>query len=299
MIVLNNMLNIKFSLIILFTSLLLVQCKEAYKVEADLATDEELTKQLAKLPDSLFTGDHKSLFYAANQATYYGRNRMGNKVAMYALSKMDSVTGEILHHFSVQNTKNGNYILAIDALEKAVVKDPDINGYYGWLLLYYYRDYERALQHLESYDSLTPNFSDAPVGEDINYLKGLAYAGLDRHEEALVKFDKYINEITSVNGEDWVDVYAFVNKGLSLAALTQFENAISAYDKAILNYPKCTEAYFHKAMANQKLGNLSEAKKLANLALDLAKVGYKHTDVYVALPDEVYQGQIEEFLAEL
>jgi len=293
------MFNPKLTFLILTASLLLVQCKEPYKVEVDLATDEELVEQLDNLPDSLLTGDHKNLFYAAMQATYYGRNHMGNKVAQYALSKMDSVTGEILHHYSVQNTKNGNYILAIDALEKAVAKDPDLNGYYGWVLLYYYRDYERALQHLESYDSLTPNFSDAPVGEDINYLKGLGYAGLGQHEEALVKFDKYINEITSINGEDWVDVYAFVNKGLSLAALGQFEKAISAYDKAILYYPKCTEAYFHKAVSYQKLGNQTEAKMLANQALDLAKAGYKHTDVYVALSDEVYQVQIEEFLTSL
>lgn len=107
---------------------------------------------------------------------YYGNNERGNEIIKYAMTKADSLSDGDYHAISVQNTKNGNYDIAINALEKGMDINPrELGGYYGWILLYYYRDYERALKVLNEYDAFTPNFSDAPSGEDIHYLKGLAY----------------------------------------------------------------------------------------------------------------------------
>jgi len=66
--------------------------------------------------------------------------------------KVEEVSAEDYHSLSVQNTKNGNYSIAIAALEKAMELDPkEISPYYGWVLLYYYRDYEKSLKILEQY----------------------------------------------------------------------------------------------------------------------------------------------------
>ena len=84
------------------------------------------------------------------QDMYYGNNERGNEIISYAISKIDQPSAELYHSVSVQNTKNGNYSIAIDFLEKAMAINPqEVSRYYGWLLLYYYRDYEKALAVLE------------------------------------------------------------------------------------------------------------------------------------------------------
>ncbi|MBL4668103.1 MAG: hypothetical protein JKY30_02420 [Flavobacteriales bacterium] len=154
------------------------------------------------------------------QNIYYGKNDRGNALMTYALSKRKEVSAEDYHSLSVQNTKNGNYSIAIAALEKAMELDPkEISPYYGWVLLYYYRDYEKSLKILEQYDAYTPNFSDAPMGEDIHYLKGLAHMQLEHYQIAIDEFNIYITNLASTHGEDFVDVYTFVQKGRCLSKL--------------------------------------------------------------------------------
>jgi tetratricopeptide (TPR) repeat protein len=100
----------------------------------------------------------KNLLSTGQYAVYVGDDKIGNELMHDAILKLDTLKGEDYRTLSVQNTKNGNYVVAIDALEKAVKLDSTINGYYGWVLLYYYHDYAKALRHLEKYDALTPTF---------------------------------------------------------------------------------------------------------------------------------------------
>ena len=76
----------------------------------------------------------------------YGNNERGNAIIEFSLSKIKNPGENVYHAISVQNTKNGNYDIAITALEKAYVISPnDFGAYYGWVLLYYYHDYKKAL----------------------------------------------------------------------------------------------------------------------------------------------------------
>ena len=210
------------------------------------------------------------LFSIGRQNNYYGRDDKGNALIKYALSKRENITAEDYHEWSVQNTKNGNYAIAIDKLEKAMELNPkEVSPYYGWVLLYYYRDYKKALTVLEQCDAFTPNFSDAPMGEDIHYLKGLCYMQMNNYQKANAEFDNYINNLTSTHGEDFVDVYTFVQKGRCLTELKHFEEAIESYNKAIKHYKNCTEAYYFKGLTQLKNNQKELACKNFNIALDL------------------------------
>ena len=226
---------------------------------------------------------------------YYGHNERGNQIMNYALSKINKPDGEIYHARSVQNTKNGNYNLAISDLEKSYEMNPEkASAYYGWVLLYYYHDYDKALEILNVHDAFTPNFPDAPMGEDIHYLKGLAHMQLHQYKEAISEFDFYITYIDSTSDEAYVDVYTFVQKGRCLTQLGQLTAAENSYRKALKYYDKCTEAYYYLGLTQIKMNQSDSACVNFSKALNLIKKGYKSSDTYVEYFHEVYKGQIEE-----
>ncbi|PCI93399.1 MAG: hypothetical protein COB15_16490 [Flavobacteriales bacterium] len=239
--------------------------------------------------------DDTLLFQIGYQNIYYGKYERGNALIEYALSKRDTITDNDYHAWSVQNTKNGNYKIAIDKLEKAMMINPQReSGYYGWVLLYYYRDYKKALAILEQQDAYTPDFSDAPVGEDIHYLKGLCLMQLKNYQKAVTEFDTYINNLARTHGEDFVDVYTFVQKGRCLTQLGEFDKAINSYKKAIKYYKECTEAYYFMGLTQLEMNKKDSACINLNKALNMIKKRYKSSDTYIEYFHEIYPQQIEE-----
>jgi tetratricopeptide (TPR) repeat protein len=258
----------------------------------------DLTPYLQKLDSAgLDITNDTLLFDVGYQSIYYGENELGNALITYALSKRDSITDEDYHGWSVQNTKNGNYGIAIDKLEKTMKLNPqEGSAYYGWVLLYYYRDYEKALAILEQHDAYTPNLSDAPMGEDIHYLKGLCHMQMQRYDKALKEFNTYITNLATTHGEDFVDVYTFIQKGRCLTPLKRFDEALLAYQKAIHYYENCTDAYYFMGLTHLQMKEQDSACRNFNTALNLIQKGHKSTDTYVEYFHEIYPQQIEETL---
>lgn len=287
--------------VLLITSLLMslvFGCKGQQAGEKEILSQEtkDYLDTIKAQNDSIPINDPKILASVGYQNLYYGKNERGNELIQYALSKMDSITGDELRGLSVQNTKNGNYRQAIEMLEEAMKLDPEtVSRYYGWLLLYYYRDYEKALEILELHDAYTPNFDDAPMGEDIHYLKGLAHFQLQHYEKALAEFNLYITNLGNTHGEDFVDVYTFVQKGRCLAYLSRNEEAIKAFDKAIYYAANCTEAFYFKGiLLAEMVGQKSSACNHLVKAKELMDKGSKSSDNYVEFFHEIYWQDIDK-----
>ena len=228
---------------------------------------------------------------------YYGNNERGNKIMSYSLSKIKKPNENMFHAISVQNTKNGNYNIAIPALEKAYEINPkEVGPYYGWVLMYYYHDYKKALTILNIFDNSTPQFSDYPMGECIHYLKGLAHKELGNNEEAIKEFDISINNEIKQHGESWIDYQIYLNKGISLLNLNRNKEAILEFNNTLKNYDKCSEAYYFMGLSNLKLGSTELACINFKKADELISQGYKSSDVYVELFHEIYKQQIDEVL---
>lgn len=234
------------------------------------------------------------LFFYGYREIYNGNDDRGNKIMKYSISKLKNPNPKMYHSLSVQNTKNGNYDIAISALEKSYEMVPEEAGaYYGWVLLYYYRDYNKALKILNEYDNTTPNFTDAPMGENIKYLKGLAYAQLKDYENAIKEYDIAINEESSKYGEEEVFYPIYLNKGISLYYLKRYTEAIQSFDKALINYDKCSEAFYFKGLSQLKLNDNNSACTNFNKSINLIKQGYRSSDTYVELFHEIYEKEVE------
>lgn len=229
---------------------------------------------------------------------YNGNNERGNGIMKFALSKIKKPSESAYHAISVQNTKNGNYNIAITALEKAYKINPnEVGRYYGWVLLYYYHDYKKALTILNEYDALTPNFSDYPMGECIHYLKGLAYKELGDFELALKEFDLSIKYALEERDESWIDYQILLNRGITLFYQNKNVEAITEFERVIKNYNECSEAFYFKGLALANLNKKGEACSSLTKSLELIKKGYKSFDSYVELFHEIYEQDINEAIS--
>ena len=202
-----------------------------------------------------------------------------------------NVTGA-LQEKSTPYTKIGDYHIAFPLLEEATDVDAkDALYYYSWLLLYYFRDYERAIQRLNQYDDFTPNEFDIAQGENVNYLKGLAYKQMGKYKDAIKEFSKAIED----EGKN-VDLYAYIYRGISYLKNGNISLAIEDFDRAINQYNNCSTAYYWKGEALIAANNKKEALENYNNALELLQKGYFKSDSYMEFFDIPSTEQVEDKL---
>jgi len=191
---------------------------------------------------------------------------------------------------SIPFNKRGDYAEGFKSLNKAVNLNPKINlGYQGWLRLVKLKDYQGCINDLKRLDSLTPNFVDAPWGENIHFLLGLSYKGLGNNELALKEFDKSINsEIDS----SWVQPNLFLYKGIIYKDLEEYDNALDNFDACLKYNYNSPEPYFYKGLVYKESMKIDSAKFCLTKALELFNKGYKNKDVYNEIQDELYLSDI-------
>jgi len=223
----------------------------------------------------------------------YYQGSVYSQINYDALITIEPNNAGIYQGKSIPHTKIGDYHIAFPLLEKAYELDPKETGYYyGWLLLYYYRDYERAIKKLNEFDDFTPNQPDFAWGEHVNYLKGLCYKQMGQFDKAIDEFDKVIE----LEG-DYVDVYAFVYRGICKMMLGFNKGAVVDFEKAIANYPNNSMAYFYLGMVHERSGTQILSKKAYQNALRLLKKGFLNRDPYYEVFDAVSIEMVEDYLA--
>ena len=195
---------------------------------------------------------------------------------------------------SVAFNKAGNFEKGFEYLNKAVELDPKLHlGYRGWIRLRKMRDFDKALEDFNRLDSLTPNFVDAPWGEDIDFLRGECYFGKKDYQKAIELFNRNIKH----QKEDWADIHSFVYLGLCEYELGNYEKAISEFQRALKQTENVPESYFGMARAYQKLGQIEKAKE--NISKGENTIHYKRDDVYNEFLNEIYLSEILDFKQKL
>jgi tetratricopeptide (TPR) repeat protein len=233
-------------------------------------------------------------FYGS-QIQWFGYEEKGNGIIEKALNVNKNVTAETYHGYSVQNTKNGNYDEAIRYLNMAALQNPkEVDGYFGWCLLYYYRDYDKALFHLNRLDSST-TFIDYVGDDNILYAKGLCYKQKGNYIKALELFQLAIDYEFKEHGKKWINHQMYFQTGRTLQLLEKNLEAIEYYNLAIESWDGSSESIYYKGLAEIELGRESGCKNL-NLALEKVKKGIKSSDSYVKQFDEIYVGEVEEMI---
>ncbi|WP_405302773.1 tetratricopeptide repeat protein [Kordia sp.] len=129
---------------------------------------------------------------------------------------IDPTYEQAVYEISVAHLKRGMPHQWLPQYNKALAMDPKVRvPWRGYLYLWFYRDYKKAIADFNASDTLTPNFTDAPQGHSVDFWRGIAYLGLKDHKNSIAYFDKHIQKETEETGEDWVEHEAFLYRGIA------------------------------------------------------------------------------------
>jgi len=215
--------------------------------------------------------------------------------------ELDPNSCDAIREKSVPYLKRGIPNLWKPLFDKAVECDPIVwQPWRGYLYLYFYRNYDKAIADFNASDILTPNFIDAPQGQSVNYWRGLAYLGKSDFGNSIRYLETHISIESKESGEEWVEPSSFLYLGIA-----QYE--LGEIDKAELNLKKMLDySYGNSADANYYLAKINFIKndfELARQFIQSATINYeegyfRYRD-YVEEIRQIYPHYLDELRAKI
>ncbi len=207
--------------------------------------------------------------------------------------EIDSTYAEALREHSVAYLKRGMPHKWKPWFNRAVYHDPQTwQPWRGYLYLWFYRDYEKAIADFNASDTLTP-YIDYPQGHSVDYWRGIAYLGLKDYQNSIAFFDKHILKETEDSGEDWVEINAFLYRGIAYMKAKDSIKALENFDKVIHYFEKSADAKYWKARIMNHAGEKEKALALANQAEQDFNEGYFNNRPYVETLFQLYPEDFE------
>ena len=196
-----------------------------------------------------------------SEHTYQGTAANMNALA-YVLENDPKAANE-WREYSIPYLKRGMPRLWKPAYDQAAKFDPTSwipNR--GYLYLWFYRDYKKAIADFNASDSITPNFIDHPQGHSVDYWRGIAYLGLKEHNNAIAYFNKHILKETQETGEDWVEISAFIYRGIAHLESGNNDLAKKDFNKAVQYAKQTADAHYYLAKIALNQGDIVLAKEM-------------------------------------
>lgn len=234
-------------------------------------------------------------------AIFFPQGSARSVSGIYHATQIDSTYEQAVYELSVAYLKRGMPHKWKHQYDKAVVLDSANRiPWRGYLYLWFYRDYKKAIADFDASDILTPNFIDNPQGHSVDYWRGIAYLGLKDYKNSLYYFDKYINYETAEVGEEWVELTGFLYRGIAYYESGNYEKALKDFD-LLLSYSEnlYADGKYYKALIFKEQGKVSEAIALIESAINDFKNGYYNNRPYVETLREIYLEDLEFFQKEL
>jgi len=235
------------------------------------------------------------------RAIHYPQGSMMSINGIKRATEIDPTYQQAVYELSVAYLKRGLPHLWKPQYDKAVQLDSVQRiPWRGYLYLWFYRDYKKAIADFDASDTLTPKFIDAPQGHSVDYWRGICYLGLKDYENSIAYFDKYIHTETEESGEDWVELTAFLYRGIAYFETEHYKEALINFEKQ-LEYSRnlSADAKYYKARILKIQNKTEEAKAAINEAIDDYNVGYYNHRPYVETLRQIYPEDLEQFKAEL
>lgn len=170
----------------------------------------------------------------------------------------------------------------------------DWQGWRGYIYLYFYRDYERALADFTALDTLTPNFVDYPQSTSVLYMSAICHLKLGNYDQALSFFDQHIEEELRTSTEDFIDAKTFLFQGICHYEKGDKQKAKASFDRGLKNLPENADLWFWMA----KLARENGDSQAALAAIQKAKVQFeKEYHNHRPYVEEFYQIHLSDITA--
>ena len=136
-----------------------------------------------------------------NGVSYYYPGTVPEQFHLKEAIKLDTNDSDQWREFGTTRVKRGLAAEMQYYYGKAAAKEPDPwAGFRGYLYLYFYRDYKRAIADFDLTDSVVGGVSFSQ-GRDHDYMRGIACYGLKEYPPALQSLLLYIDTVMANEDE--------------------------------------------------------------------------------------------------
>ncbi|WP_396632509.1 tetratricopeptide repeat protein [Maribacter sp. R86514] len=204
-----------------------------------------------------------------------------------------------VYELSVADLKRGLPHKWLPQYNKAVTLNPEQRiPWRGYLYLWFYRDYEKAIADFNASDTLTP-YLDYPQGHSVDFWRGIAYLGVKDYDNSIAYWDKHITKETEDSGEDWVELEAFLYRGIAYFESGNTKKANENFDKVIQYFTSSADAKYYKAQLLLNEGDKKTALNMIEDAIVDFNNGYYNNRGYVETLRQIYLEDLEELKSKI
>ncbi|CAN0604149.1 unnamed protein product, partial [Ectocarpus sp. 12 AP-2014] len=137
-------------------------------------------------------------------------------------------------------------------------------------------------------------YLDYPQGHSVDFCLGIAYLGLKDYENSIAFWDKHITKETEDSGEDWVELEAFLYRGIAYYESGNKEQALVNFDKLLHYFKQSADAKYYKAQIISSQGQTEQAIALINDAIIDFNSGFYNNRDYVETLRQIYMEDLTE-----
>lgn len=225
----------------------------------------------------------------------YGQGSVSEVMVLEEAIRLTPQRADLHREIGIPYGKRGMAVEFHPPYSRAVELDPENwQGYRGYMYLYFYRDYERAIADFDGLDALTPNFVDYPQATSVHFMRAVAYLGMEDYDTALAYFDKHITEELRTTTEDFIDLKTFVFQGIAHYKKGDIAAARKSFDRGTTNTPYSSDLWYWTAKLAQERGDKITATNAIEKAEIQFKKGYSNNRPYVEEFFQIYEGDIQE-----
>ena len=230
-------------------------------------------------------------------------NFQGNSAYMENLfesMKLDQSSASLYQKLGDPYRKRGFPKEFHEYYSESVQLDPKISqGERGYIYLYFYRDYERALIDFDATDIHTPNYVDYPQSRSVDYLRGICYYQLNQPRLTIAYIDKHVALEDSTIGRDFMDSEPFLLRGKAYESIDKFDQALGNYEEALRLDSNVAGILYHLANIQYTLGNTEKSKKYLDNAENSLNEGIIFRRSYVDEFFRLYQSDVDDLRQKL
>jgi tetratricopeptide (TPR) repeat protein len=234
-----------------------------------------------------------------NGVSYYYQGTVAEQFHIKEALALDTNAGYLWREFGTARVKRG----IADEMQyyygKAVEKEPDPwAGFRGYLYLYFYRDYARAISDFNYSDKVTASIGYSQ-GQNHDYMRGIAYYGSKDYEAANFYLSRYIDTTIAETGEEWVDAFAVLYRALAYEKLGKLPESRAEFARVLRIYEDLADVYYHLARLDVMEGKKDIAFKNLQKAKKNYQDGYYHSRPYVEVLEQIYWQDLVMLEAEI
>jgi tetratricopeptide (TPR) repeat protein len=236
------------------------------------------------------TLQYEACLIAENAHQYYQYSREYQEILDKAIEKCPYFS-YAYRDKSTAYLKSGDFVTWKYLIDKAVELDFRENiGYRGWCRFQFFRDYQGAIDDIESLEAVAKgNIGYSAGGQyHLKVAKALCYKQLGNLEKAVAIMEKYITDTTTQ-----ISVFDHLHLGVMYLQTGEYQKAISQFNFQSKKND-LAENHYYAAICHKKMGNHALFSEHIVLAKEMYLKSQKMVFHYTEPIDRVYLEEIND-----